>query len=928
MFITKSKRDLPELKAVLLELEHEKSGARIMHIACEDPENLFAIGFQTLPSNNTGVAHILEHTVLCGSKKFPSKDPFFSMTRRSLATYMNALTGSDFTLYPAASELKIDFYNLFSVYLDALFHPLLRKESFLQEGWRLEFEKITDSTTPLVYRGIVYNEMKGAMASLDARLWAKITQLLFPTSTYGYNSGGEPEAIPSLSYEELQEFYKTYYNPSRAIFFFYGNFPLKDHLDFLEENLLNSITSVDPLPPVPREVRFKKPITATCSYPLAENEPAEERYALVLGWLTCSITDQISWLSLQLLESLLTGSDGSPFKKALLECGLCHSVDSALDPDIAELPFIFLFKGLKKENSELLKAKTLEVLKNITEFSMEEVQAALHQFELGRSEITGGSYPFGLSLCLRSLLLKLHGSAPELGLELHSLMKQLRKLCEDPKYLPSLIQRFFLENPHFVTLTMVPDSKLQEKEALEEQKRLETLCLNEVDKKKIIEQALLCEKEEEDCTSLLPKVSLKDIAPNPKSYALKEKEGIFTHKTFTNGLIYTSLFTPLPSMSIEELQIMKIKLSLLGEIGTNRQSFDALLLQQQLYSTGFSAQMIFEPNSTNCQEISSKFLFKIHGLARNTEPLLELFKEILFSTQFNEKERIAQLIKQNLLGLEASLNKNALRYAVSASTSKFSHALGLNYCLGGPSYLDFLRKIDREGPEKLIKKMEALPSFTSQFSNMVITAENNIETDLLSYCKESCIPYKPYELFLDIESRYPVASSVAFNALSFPLFSYTHPDSALVSIAAHLMEHLVLHPLIREKGGAYGARASSNSTPGYFTLTSYRDPHIKSTYKAFKLAIEKIAGGEFKKEALDEAKLSIIQDLDTPTAPGYRGDTAFFWHLSQKTNEMRIAWRKCLIEASKEDVLRACSEHLLQNFDKGVFVSYSGKNVL
>ena len=589
MFITKSKRDLPELKAVLLELEHEKSGARIMHIACDDPENLFAIGFQTLPSDDTGVAHILEHTVLCGSQKFPAKDPFFSMTRRSLATYMNALTGSDFTLYPAASELKADFYNLFSVYLDALFHPLLRKESFLQEGWRLEFEKITDSTTPLTYRGIVYNEMKGAMASLDARLWAKITKLLFPTSTYGYNSGGEPEAIPSLSYEQLQAFYKTYYHPSRAIFFFYGSLPLEEHLDFLEKNLLNSVSKVDPLPPVPREIRFEKPLTATCSYPLAENEPANERYALILGWLTCPITDQISWLSLQLLESLLTGSDGSPFKKALLECGLCHSVDSALDPDIAELPFIFLFKGLKAENSDLLKAKTLEVLKSITEFSREEVQAALHQFELGRSEITGGSYPFGLSLCFRSLLLKLHGSDPAQGLELHSLMKQLRTLCEDPGYLPGLIHRFFLDNPHFVTLTMVPDTKLQEKEALEEKTRLEALSLNEEEKQKIIEQALLCEKEEEDDTSLLPKVSLKDVAPKPKTYALEESNSLFTHKTFTNGLSYTSLFTPLPAMSVEELQLMKLKLSLLGEVGTTQQSFDSLLLQQQLYSTGFGA---------------------------------------------------------------------------------------------------------------------------------------------------------------------------------------------------------------------------------------------------------------------------------------------------------------------------------------------------
>lgn len=927
MFITKSKRELPELKATLIELEHEGSGARIMHIANDDPENLFAIGFQTLPDSDNGVAHILEHTVLCGSEKFPVKDPFFAMTRRSLATYMNALTGSDFTLYPASSELKADFYNLLSVYLDALFHPLLRKESFLQEGWRLEFEKITDNKTPLIYRGVVYNEMKGAMASLDARLWARITKLLFPTATYGHNSGGEPEAIPSLSYEGLKEFYKTYYDPSRALFFFYGNFPLQEHLDFLEQHLLKDVKRIDPLPPVPLEKRFTEPLHATCPYPIAENEPAEERYAEVLGWLTCPITDQLSWLSLQLLENLLTGSDGSPFKKALLECGLCQSVDSAVDPDIAELPFVLIFKGVKKEDGKLLREKTFEILKGLTAFSQEEVQAALHQFELARSEITGGSYPFGLSLCFRSVLLKLHGSDPIQGLELHGLMKKLRELCEDPTYLPGLIKRFFLDNPHFVSLTMVPDPDLQEKETAAEKAHLRGIILSKEQQEETIAQAVLCEQKEDDDTSVLPKVTLDDVSLEPKTYALAEKGNIFTHKTFTNGLVYATLVTPLPAMLLEELQTCKLFLSLLGEIGTDKHTFDELLLKQQLYSTGFGAQMVFEPLAADAQKAVPKFIFKMRGLKRNTKELFDLFKEILFSTTFTEKERIAQLIKQNLLHLEASLTKNALRYAASSSAAGFSHFLGLHYALSGPVYLSFLRKIDQEGPEALIQKINNLPSLTSKDSQLVITSEDEVETDLLSLCTADYKPYKPYDLPLNVQTRYPLATSVAFNAFSLPLFAYTHPDSALTSIAAHLMEHLVLHPLIREKGGAYGARASSHPSLGYFTFTSYRDPHIASTKKAFKLAAEKIAQGEFDEDDLEEAKLSILQDLDTPVPPGQRGETAYFWKLSGKTHAMRTAWRQKLLAATKDDVKQACDKHLFKPFDQGVFVTYSGKGI-
>ncbi|HNA62978.1 MAG TPA: insulinase family protein, partial [Rhabdochlamydiaceae bacterium] len=284
-FLVQKVVKLDELQATLLELEHVHSGAIVMQIENDDPENLFCLSFQTLPSSSNGVAHILEHTVLCGSRKFPVKDPFFAMTRRSLNTFMNALTGADFTCYPAASQVEKDFYNLLDVYLDAVFHPHLRRESFLQEGHRLELTNPKDLNSPLVWKGVVYNEMKGAMAPADTRLWHTMMAALVPDLTYSHVSGGDPAVIPSLTYEELIHFHETYYHPSRCLFFFYGNLPLKHHLDFIEERVLKSATQLAPLPALPRQKRFKHPLIREGSYPVSEDD-VENMTMTAWGWLT------------------------------------------------------------------------------------------------------------------------------------------------------------------------------------------------------------------------------------------------------------------------------------------------------------------------------------------------------------------------------------------------------------------------------------------------------------------------------------------------------------------------------------------------------------------------------------------------------------------------------------------------------------------
>ncbi|MES2272616.1 MAG: insulinase family protein, partial [Chlamydiota bacterium] len=280
---------LEELQSTLIELTHEPTGARVMHIANTDPENLFCLSLQTLPSSSNGVAHILEHIALCGSRKFPIKDPFFAMTRRSLNTYMNALTGQDFTCYPASSQVEKDFYNLLDVYLDAVFHPELKHLSFLQEGHRLEFVDPKNPKGPLQFQGVVYNEMKGAMSSIESRLGEAISKRLMPDLPYSHNSGGDPKDIPSLKYEELIEFHQLFYHPSRCLFFFYGNLPLAKHLDFILERALKGVQKIPQISPIPLQPRFKAQIVAQDRYPIAQGESLDGKTQVAFAWLTAPI---------------------------------------------------------------------------------------------------------------------------------------------------------------------------------------------------------------------------------------------------------------------------------------------------------------------------------------------------------------------------------------------------------------------------------------------------------------------------------------------------------------------------------------------------------------------------------------------------------------------------------------------------------------
>jgi hypothetical protein len=748
-FVVTKYVELNELQSVLVELVHEETGARITHIGNSDPENLFCLSLQTLPDSSNGVAHILEHTVLCGSKKYPVKDPFFAMTRRSLNTYMNALTGQDFTCYPASSQVEKDFYNLLDVYLDAVFHPELKQVSFLQEGHRLEFVDPKHPDGPLQFQGVVYNEMKGAMSSVESRLWEALARRLVPDLPYAHNSGGNPKDIPSLSYEELLEFHQSFYHPSRCLFFFYGNLPLEKHLRVLEKTL-HGVKKITPLPPLPAQTRFEEPVIAIDRYPIAEKESPKKKTQIAFAWLTAPIANQGELLALSLLESILTDTDASPLTLALLQSGLCTQVDSALDGEMSEVPWTIVCKGCEAKDADALQKILFQTLQKFTP-TQEEIEASLHQLEFQRTEIGAEGIPFGLTLFFRAILIKQHGSEPENGLLIHSLFDELRERLKDSAYLPHLLRKYVTENPHFVRLTLQPDAALEKEEQAEEQKRLEKIRARctKAEEKKIAEQmaqlAVYQGEVENQSLDCLPKVTLKDVPPHARDFPLVDQGSLLFHRCFTNQILYADLIFELPEMRAEDLPLLSLFSKLLPEVGCGRRNYAETLAYQQRYIGGFDASLALHVAQEDPDLCRPAFSLRGKALYRNGERLFDLFADYVNAIDLNDKKRIQEWLSQHVTELQERLNKAAMNYAIQTALSGFSVPSYVYDQWNGVPYYQAVLHWAKTCDDRFIDALKQMASkvLGVGHSHLILTCDENhfaqIEKKL-----EKKLPHKPY----------------------------------------------------------------------------------------------------------------------------------------------------------------------------------------
>ncbi len=951
-FVVTKSLPIEEIRVHLIELTHLPTKAQVLHLANDDDENLFSLSFQTLPKDSKGAPHILEHISLCGSKKFPVKDPFFSMRKRSLHTFMNAMTGADFTCYPASSQVEKDFYNLLEVYLDAVFFPEIKYLSFLQEGHRLEFAKPADPSSPLLFKGVVYNEMKGAMNAPDSRLWHEMMLHLFPDLPYAYNSGGDPKEIPNLTYKELLEFHHTYYHPSNCLFFFYGNLALEKHLDFIEDQVLKKVQPRPSLPSIPKQKPLSAPVPVKAFYPAQEKEDLQHSHFLSFGWMTCPLVDQETSLALTLLDSILMESDASPLKSLLLESKLCQEASSSFDAEMSEIPWLLICKGCKEEDQKALLDLILKTLRSLASggFAEDLVNASLHQLEFERLEINGGDAPYGLSLFMRAALSKQLGGKSEDALSIHSLFKKLRERLQNKRYLPSLIEQYFLLNTHRVDLCLSPDLHLLKKEEALEKKKLKEIegKLSDAEKKKIVEESLALltyqEEMEKQGLSLLPILSQKDIPQRIKDYPLdlveKHKTLLFHHDVFTNDILYADLIFDLPHLDEEELSYLPLFTHFLSEVGVKGGPYKTQLEKQLSYTGGVGAYTTLHIQADNPHAFQPSFAIRGKALERNSGKLLQILEETLFPN-FKEKGRVEQLLLQQATLMENAVNQKAMRYAINLSLSGLSAPGALQELWQGVSFFKKIQEMAKKptaSTDRLIEVFSSLEEkiFKNPRRSLIFCCEKS-QLDLLSkndfYGLLDLPSNEKKKLFPKIEIPKPlsqariIASPVAFSSLAYQTIGYTHEDAPYLFVGAELMANLLLHKEIREKGGAYGSGAVYSPSSGQFYFYSYRDPSIKNSYDVFHASIHLISEKKFTKEDLEEAKLGILQQIDAPTPPGSRAIIAFDWLRSKKDKALRASFRKKILSARSEEIASAVNKQLLEKIDQGILVSFAGRDL-
>ncbi|WP_308367136.1 MULTISPECIES: insulinase family protein [unclassified Microbulbifer] len=917
------------------EYRHHKTGAQHLHIAADNPENVFLVALRTVPQDSSGVAHILEHTALCGSEKYPVRDPFFMMIRRSLNTFMNAFTSSDWTAYPFASQNRKDFDNLLDVYLDAVFFARLDPLDFAQEGHRLEFAEPGNTDSELVYKGVVFNEMKGAMSSVTSQLWQTLSRYLFPTTTYHHNSGGEPADIPKLSYQQLVNFYRSHYHPSNAIFMTFGDIPAAEHQAVFEEKALHKFEPLDKTIGVERETRYLAPISVEEHYPVSGDEGLEEKTHIVLGWLLGDVTDLEESLTAHLLTGVLLDNSASPLMKLLetTDLGTSPSPLCGLDDSQRELAFVCGIEGSERERADELEKQVLAVLEDVAENGVpyEQVAAALHQLELQQREITGDGYPYGLQLILTALTGATHrGDAIGL-LNIDPILEKLREQIKDPRFIADTARKLLLENQHRVRLLLSPDDALAGRREAAEKARLAEIKarLSDGEKEQIVQTAtaLLDRQQREDDASILPKVGVEDIPPEMPKVEGEEtrlgKQKLTRYSAGTNGLVYQQLICALPDLSEEEKQLLPYYCQALTEVGLGDKDYLQVQQWQASVAGALHSYTSSRTDIDDLQQLSSYFVLSGKALTRNQAPLTELMQATVEQVRFDELPRFRELLLQTLARREQGVVGNGHALAMAAASAGYNRAAFESHATGGLLGLRQLKALVRgldsdDGLEKLTAQFQAihrkiaaaprqflligeedkLPDYSQALAPL---ASETVEASAAP--SEDFDPHRVGELWL-------ANSQVNFCAKAYATVPMVHEDAAPLAVLGGFLRNGFLHRSIREQGGAYGGGASHDSNLGVFRFYSYRDPRMAETLADFDASLEWLASGRQKDEQVEEAILGVVGALDKPSSPAGEAKKAFHSALYGRTHAVREEFRRRVTEVRLEDLKRVADTYL------------------
>ncbi|KAL4157450.1 hypothetical protein PRNP1_006473 [Phytophthora ramorum] len=944
---------VPEYGVDALELRHEPTQAKYVHLDAKDPNNVFAVMFRTPPSNSTGVAHILEHTTLCGSKRFPVRDPFFNMIKRSLNTYMNALTGADHTMYPFSTTNAKDWRNLMSVYLDAAFFPNLSKLDFLQEGHRLEISEDKDGQGELVYKGVVLNEMKGVLSDSNNLFGTRMQQELMRGTIYEHVSGGDPKDIPSLTYEDLRAFHAKNYHPSNCCFYSYGDMPLTDHLAYLDQEILNKFdysadsasTHINTEGFSMRKTASEIPELIVMQGPSSNmsGEAADPNTKYCMSkFVDVGSTDPFSTFVLRIVGYLLTNGPASPLFKALIDSNLAQdfSVGTGFDTSTYYPTFGVGVEGIEggKDAVPAIREAVHDALEKVVAegFEKERVDGLLHQLELSLKHVTGN---FGLQLMHGISSVWAHGGDIMENLQLNPLLERLNnEMARDPKFLESFVRDYLMRDDlREVQMLMLPSEGFVRDQDRRERENLAVKLVEQsnadLDRIARTTEQLERHQQKEQPVECLPTLTLDDIPlveegnfDHIDTTQLNSTSAEFVRVPSTNEISYLRLLFDLGALPQAYHRYMNVFTTVFGSLGTSRYAYDELPTVVANCSGGVSCSAMTAPSLTDVHGEPSKqsLLLGTMCLPHKVDETLSLLHELLTDTQFLSEENLRQLrliLQSSASTASSSISSSGAALAGTRSRVGLTPAGVYDELYSGLTQIEQLQEWAQCSDEELRQIAQVLQDiarvvFSPANLRLSVVTEDKLRSQVEQSLKAKLLePLAGSSSMPDIESlaltseelKLPTVSpknyfafpvSVNFVVETQPSVSFAHEDHVPLTVLSQIMSSCYLHQQVREQGGAYGSGVSQSE--GSFSMSSHYDPNTFKTLDAYAGARRWAVSGEFSDRDVQEALLSVFASVDAPKTPSMKGRMGF---LRGITNDMRRHRREQYLSLKRQDLV-------------------------
>lgn len=925
-FKLKRQEHIAELKSLALLFEHEGTGAELLALKNSDDDNkAFSITFRTPPPDDTGVAHIMEHSVLCGSRKYPLKEPFIELVKGSLQTFLNAMTFPDKTMYPVASRNAKDFYNLMDVYLDAVLFPRITEDTFLQEGWHYELNSPDEEIT---YKGVVFNEMKGEFSNPESLLDRFHGHALFPSTIYGNESGGHPEAIPSLTYDNFLKFHRTYYHPSNSRIFLYGDSDTLEDLRFIQENYLSSFTRKEVDSSIGLQRRFGKPKRKEIFYAVSKEESLEKKTFVAVGLKLHKSTDYEHCLGFNILNQILLNTDASPLRKALIDSGLGSEViGGGFDDHRLETSFIVGLKGTEKEHEQKIIDLIYSTLHGLVEKGIDKkmIEAAVNTIEFRLREANFGGYPKGVAYSIQCLSSWLYDADPLTHLRYEDLLAKIKKKAFSG-YFEKLIERYLLNNKHRVIVVAMPKASLAKKQDARTRKKLKAYkaSLSPQEIQRLVEktktlQEMQVAPDSPEALATLPRLGLEDISRKAEVYPLEIKKEIgpkvLFHDLFTNKIAYVQVGFSTQAVPMDKIQYLPLLGKLILDMGTKKHSYVEMTQLIGIHTGGIRPSHFAVASLKDRKNIFGNTFFNGKSVMGKLGELFDIYAELLTEYKFDDPKRLLEVIRSAKSDMEDSLIPSGNHYVLSRLQSYSSDLGKYDEVVGGITYFKFLEQLLEQvekNPSAVIEQFNETARYLFSHENMLV----NITSEEADYLKleekvnalaglfpAKCGGTAQFKMnTVPINEAFPTASTIQYVGKGTNLYDLGFTYNGQFEVLRSILSTVYLWEKVRTQGGAYGSSCSFDMYAGDFCLVSYRDPNLAETIDVYDGIADFLEHLDLPADELTKYIIGCVGHLDPALTPSQKGMVSLTEYLTGMTPEMKQKRRDELLSTTLQDI--------------------------